>query len=93
MLTFYLILFSLIISIVVCIYFHRRYKKLLLSHKNDNQKILDDTKIKHAELRGQLQVDLLQGLRTPISMLIAPLKEVISIPELIPSAKLKLKLA
>lgn len=93
MLTFYLILFSLIISIVVCIYFHRRYKKLLLSHKEDNQKILDETKIKHAELRGQLQADLLQGLRTPISMLIAPLKEVISTPELIPSAKLKLKLA
>ena len=93
MLTFYLILFPLIISIVVCIYFHRRYKKLLLSHKEDNQKILDETKIKHAELRGQLQADLLQGLRTPISMLIAPLKEVISIPELIPSAKLKLKLA
>ena len=93
MLTFYLILFLLIISIVVCIYFHRRYKKLLLSHKEDNQKILDETKIKHAELRGQLQADLLQGLRTPISMLIAPLKEVISIPELIPSAKLKLKLA
>lgn len=93
MLTFYLILFTLIISVVVCIYFHRRYKKLLLSHKKDNQKILDDTKIKHAELRGQLQADLLQGLRTPISMLIAPLKEVISIPELIPSAKLKLKLA
>ena len=93
MLTFYLILFPLIISIVVCIYFHRRYKKLLLSHKEDNQKILDETKIKHAELRGQLQADLLQGLRTPISMLIAPLKEVISTPELIPSAKLKLKLA
>ena len=93
MLTFYLILFPLIISIVVCIYFHRRYKKLLLSHKEDNQKILDETKIKHADLRGQLQADLLQGLRTPISMLIAPLKEVISIPELIPSAKLKLKLA
>ena len=93
MLTFYLILFPLIISIVVCIYFHRRYKKLLLSHNEDNQKILDETKIKHAELRGQLQADLLQGLRTPISMLIAPLKEVISIPELIPSAKLKLKLA
>ena len=93
MLTFYLILFTLIISVVVCIYFHRRYKKLLLSHKKDNQKILDDTKIKHAELRGQLQADLLQGVRTPISMLIAPLKEVISIPELIPSAKLKLKLA
>lgn len=93
MLTFYLILFPLIISIVVCIYFHRRYKKLLLSHKEDNQKILDETKIKHAELRGQLQADLLQGMRTPISMLIAPLKEVISIPELIPSAKLKLKLA
>ena len=93
MLTFYLILFLLIISIVVCIYFHRRYKKLLLSHKEDNQKILDETKIKHAELRGQLQADLLQGLRTPISMLIAPLKEVISTPELIPSAKLKLKLA
>ena len=93
MLTFYLILFLLIISIVVCIYFHRRYKKLLLSHKEDNQKILDETKIKHAELRGQLQADLLQGLRTPISMLIAPLKEVISIPELIPSAKFKLKLA
>ena len=93
MLTFYLILFLLIISIVVCIYFHRRYKKLLLSHKEDNQKILDETIIKHAELRGQLQADLLQGLRTPISMLIAPLKEVISIPELIPSAKLKLKLA
>ena len=93
MLTFYLILFTLIISVVVCIYFHRRYKKLLLSHKKDNQKILDDTKIKHAELRGQLQADLLQGLRTPISMLIAPLKEVISTPELIPSAKLKLKLA
>ena len=93
MLTFYLILFSLIISIVVCIYFHRRYKKLLLSHKEDNQKILDETKIKHAELRGQLQADLLQGLRTPISMLIAPLKEVISTPELIPTAKLKLKLA
>ena len=93
MLTFYLILFPLIISIVVCIYFHRRYKKILLSHKEDNQKILDETKIKHAELRGQLQADLLQGLRTPISMLIAPLKEVISIPELIPSAKLKLKLA
>lgn len=93
MLTFYLILFPLIISIVVCIYFHRRYKKLLLSHKKDNQKILDDTKIKHAELRGQLQADLLQGLRTPIFMLIAPLKEVISTPELIPSAKLKLKLA
>lgn len=91
--TFFLILFPLIISIVVCIYFHRRYKKLLLSHKEDNQKILDETKIKHAELRGQLQVDLLQGMRTPISMLIAPLKEVISIPELIPSAKLKLKLA
>lgn len=91
--TFFLILFPLIISIVVCIYFHRRYKKLLLSHKEDNQKILDETKIKHAELRGQLQADLLQGLRTPISMLIAPLKEVISIPELIPSAKLKLKLA
>jgi hypothetical protein len=64
-----------------------------LSHKEDNQKILDETKIKHAELRGQLQADLLQGLRTPISMLIAPLKEVISTPELIPSAKLKLKLA
>ena len=93
MLTFYLILFPLIISIVVCIYFHRRYKKLLLSHKEDNQKILDETKIKHAELCGQLQADLLQGLRTPISMLIAPLKEVISTPELIPSAKLKLKLA
>ena len=93
MLTFYLILFPLIISIVVCIYFHRRYKKLLLSHNEDNQKILDETKIKHAELRGQLQADLLQGMRTPISMLIAPLKEVISIPELIPSAKLKLKLA
>ncbi len=93
MLTFYLILFTLIISVVVCIYFHRRYKKLLLSHKEDNQKILDETKIKHAELRGQLQADLLQGLRTPISMLIAPLKEVISIPELRPSAKLKLKLA
>ena len=93
MLTFYLILFLLIISIVVCIYFHRRYKELLLSHKEDNQKILDETKIKHAELRGQLQADLLQGLRTPISMLIAPLKEVISTPELIPSAKLKLKLA
>ena len=93
MLTFYLILFPLIISIVVCIYFHRRYKKMLLSHKEDNQKILDETKIKHAELRGQLQGDLLQGLRTPISMLIAPLKEVISTPELIPSAKLKLKLA
>ena len=93
MLTFYLILFLLIISIVVCIYFHRRYKKLLLSHKEDNQKILDETIIKHAELRGQLQADLLQGLRTPISMLIAPLKEVISTPELIPSAKLKLKLA
>ena len=93
MLTFYLILFPLILSIVVCIYFHRRYKKLLLSHKEDNQKILDETKIKHAELRGQLQADLLQGLRTPISMLIAPLKEVISTPELIPSAKLKLKLA
>ena len=93
MLTFYLILFPLIISIVVCIYFHRRYKKLLLSHNEDNQKILDETQIKHAELRGQLQADLLQGLRTPISMLIAPLKEVISIPELIPSAKLKLKLA
>ena len=93
MLTFYLILFLLIISIVVCIYFHRRYKKLLLSHKEDNQKILDETKIIHAELRGQLQADLLQGLRTPISMLIAPLKEVISTPELIPSAKLKLKLA
>ena len=93
MLTFYLILFLLIISIVVCIYFHRRYKKLLLSHKEDNQKILDETKIKHAELRGQLQADLFQGLRTPISMLIAPLKEVISTPELIPSAKLKLKLA
>ena len=93
MLTFYLILFPLIISIVVCIYFHRRYKKMLLSHKEDNQKILDETKIKHAELRGQLQADLLQGLRTPISMLIAPLKEVISTPELIPSAKLKLKLA
>lgn len=91
--TFFLILFPLIISIVVCIYFHRRYKKLLLSHKEDNQKILDETKIKHAELRGQLQVDLLQGMRTPISMLIAPLKEVISTPELIPSAKLKLKLA
>ena len=91
--TFFLILFPLIISIVVCIYFHRRYKKLLLSHKEDNQKILDETKIKHAELRGQLQADLLQGLRTPISMLIAPLKEVISTPELIPSAKLKLKLA
>ncbi len=93
MLTFYLILITLILSVVVCIYFHRRYKKLLLSHKKDNQKILDDTKIKHAELRGQLQADLLQGLRTPISMLIAPLKEVISTPELIPSAKLKLKLA
>mgnify|MGYP003412134991 FL=1 len=93
MLTFYLILFPLIISIVVCIYFHRRYKKLLLSHNEDNQKILDETQIKHAELRGQLQADLLQGMRTPISMLIAPLKEVISIPELIPSAKLKLKLA
>lgn len=93
MLTFYLILFTLIISVVVCIYFHRRYKKLLLSHKEDNQKILDETKIKHAELRGQLQADLLQGLRTPISMLIAPLKEVLSIPELRPSAKLKLKLA
>lgn len=91
--TFFLILFPLIISIVVCIYFHRRYKKLLLSHKEDNQKILDETKIKHAELRGQLQVDLLHGMRTPISMLIAPLKEVISTPELIPSAKLKLKLA
>ena len=86
-------MFPLIISIVVCIYFHRRYKKLLLSHNEDNQKILDETKIKHAELRGQLQADLLQGMRTPISMLIAPLKEVISIPELIPSAKLKLKLA
>ncbi len=93
MLTFYLILITLILSVVVCIYFHRRYKKLLLSHKKDNQKILDETQIKHAELRGQLQADLLQGLRTPISMLIAPLKEVISIPELIPSAKLKLKLA
>ena len=93
MLTFYLILITLILSVVVCIYFHRRYKKLLLSHKKDNQKILDDTKIKHAELRGQLQADLLQGLRTPISMLIAPLKEVISFPELITSAKLKLKLA
>ena len=91
--TFYLILFPLIVSVAVCIFFHRRYKKLLLSHKEDNQKILDETKIKHAELRGQLQADLLQGLRTPISMLIAPLKEVILTSDLLPSAKLKLKLA
>lgn len=91
--TFYLILFPLIVSVAVCIFFHRRYKKLLLSHKEDNQKILDETKIKYAELRGQLQADLLQGLRTPISMLIAPLKEVILTSDLLPSAKLKLKLA
>lgn len=88
---------ALLIALASYLYFryraYQKYKVWMLRNRLRNEKALNETKEKHAQMRGQLYVDLLQKLRTPISLLIAPLKELMSSSEVVSSAKLKLTLA
>lgn len=85
------------LAMIFYLYFRRvaynKYKIHMLNSKLENMKTVNETKEKYARLRGQLYVSLVQKLRSPISLLIVPLKELTSSPELAAPAKMKLKIA